>query len=245
MQNIVIAMFLFEVKMKLLDERQMRWVFMEFELKDFEDKINDITEQFMSLLEENEKDSEKAKFDGTSNASVGSEGVDSDLMETINHFGEIAYKFGSQKEENEEKTEHLDSIPAHAIRFDEVDDLNKRLEDLYQTRKFDLGPSEDEPKLSFADYGICSPEPEPQNSGNTNDKINSVNEKEDNTMANYNNKVNDEGSIFSFATVPQERALASKRTFSDVLFMDIPWDTKVDIWGGFKAFFNTDVKFTF
>ena len=222
---------------------------MEFELKDFEDKINDITEQFMSLLEENERveDSEKAKFDSTSNANVGSGEVDSDLMEKINHFGEIAYKFSANEEEhNEGKKEEFESIPAHAIRFDEVDDLNKRLEDLYHAKKFETASIEEEPKLTFADYGFCSPDPvTPHESGNTNDKINSYNEKEDNTMANYNNNVNDEGSIFSFATVPQERALASKRTFSDILFMDIPWDTKLDIWGGFKAFFNTDVKFTF
>ena len=55
----------------------------------------------------------------------------------------------------------------------------------------------------------------------------------------------DDNSIFSFATVPQERALTARRSFSDVLFMDIPWDTQINIWGGIKSLFTTQVKITF
>ena len=136
--------------------------------------------------------------------------------------------------------------PAHVIRFDEADDLNKRLEELYNTKKYDSTHITKEPQLAFADYGLGGFNTNiPATSSDTNDKICSADEKEDNDMANYGYNVDGDSSIFSFATVPQERALAPQRGFSDVLFMDIPWDTKVDIWGGIKSFINAEVKFTF
>ncbi len=199
---------------------------MDFELKNFEDKINDITEQFMSLLDSNKgvEDRITTKFD---NLTTNAGGI---------------FKFeGMEGPATSESTD-----PAHVIRFDEADDLNKRLEELYNTKKYDSAKITKEPQLAFADYGLGGFNTNiPATSSDTNDKIYSANEKEDNDMANYGYNVDGDSSIFSFATVPQERALAPQRSFSDVLFMDIPWDTKVDVWGGIKSFFNAQVKFTY
>ncbi len=199
---------------------------MDFELKNFEDKINDITEQFMSLLDSNKgvEDTIKTRFDNP----TSEDGI---------------FKF-----ESLEGTATNDSaIPSHAIRFDEADELNKRLEELYNAKKYNTAPVIKEPQLAFADYGLggFNTNVATFSSENTNDKIYSANEKEVNNMANYEYNANEDNSIFSFATVPQERALAPQRSFSDVLFMDIPWDTKIDIWGGIKSLFTTEVRFTF
>lgn len=219
---------------------------MEFELKNFEDKINDITDQFMSLLDSNKSvgDTIKTRFDNTAN--------DSDNI----------FKFDDVYEPSSNES----TIPSHAIRFDDADELNKRLEELYNEKKYTDTSIVKEPKLAFADYGLglfnnnitakneeaeglhFGAEPiniESSGSNSTNDKLYSKNDKEANQMANYEYNVNDDNSIFSFATIPQDRALAPQRTFSDVLFMDIPWDTKIDIWGSIKAFLNTDIKITF
>lgn len=197
---------------------------MDFELKNFEDKINDITEQFMSLLDSNKgiEDRITTRFD--------------------NMTGDNIFRF----EDTVGTTTTSGSIPSHAIRFDEATDLNKRLEELYNTKKYDSSREIKAPQLAFADYGLGGYTTNIATNGDgTNDKIYSANEKEGNNMANYEYNVDGDSSIFSFATVPQERALAPQRSFSDVLFMDIPWDTKVDVWGGVKSFFNAQVRFTF
>ena len=219
---------------------------MEFELKNFEDKINDITDQFMSLLDSNKSvgDTIKTRFDEPADNS------------------ENIFKFENMYDVNSNDN----AIPSHAIRFDDADELNKKLEELYNEKRYTENSIVKEPKLAFADYGlglfnknITTPNEttesvpldsnlmnvEEAGSNNTNDKLYSKNDKEANQMANYEYNVNDDNSIFSFATIPQERALAPQRTFSDVLFMDIPWDTKIDIWGSIKAFLNTDIKITF
>lgn len=199
---------------------------MDFELKNFEDKINDITEQFMSLLDSNKgiEDRITTRFDN-----MTSDGI---------------FKF----EDTVGTATTNSSIPSHAIRFDEAADLNKRLEELYNTKRYDSAQEIKAPQLAFADYGLggYNTNVTTNTTGNdTNDKIYSANEKEGNNMANYEYNAEGDNSIFSFATIPQERALAPQRSFSDVLFMDIPWDTKVDIWGGIKSFLNAEVKFTF
>ncbi len=228
---------------------------MDFELKSFEDKINDITEQFMSLLNSNNVDENSitTKLDSITNDGIT--GCDktypmTSTFDTSSNIGGISYRL----DPNETRTNGIggetiyndSNIPAHAIRFDDPDELNKRLEELYNSKKFDTIDIPIEPKLTFADYGIGGFDSNiDAYSNNTNDKIYSANEKEGISMANYGYNVNEDNSIFSFATVPQERALAPQRSFSDVLFMDIPWDTKVDIWGGIKSFINAEVKFTF
>ena len=196
---------------------------MEFELKNFEEKINDITEQFMSLLDSNNvvEDSITAKFDSIAKSPIG----------------DVSFSDGSNTTGN---------IPSHAIKFEGTDDLNKRLEELYNSRKVESVQEKATPIMTFADYGVGGFSNNIAAFGSiTNDKIYSTNEKEATNMANYEYNVDDDNSIFSFATIPQERALATKRSFSDVLFMDIPWDTKVDVWGGIKSFFNAQVKFTY
>ena len=198
---------------------------MDFELKNFEDKINDITNQFMSLLDSKEiiGDSIGEKFEAKSKAFAYS-------MEGVNVEGE-------QPKQD-----------PHAIAIDsDTRDLNKRLEDLYQARKFDTGISfgTDANKYIGTNVGVFNNIADNNNRVSyTNDKTSSNENKEGYTMANYGFNA-EENSLFSFATVPEERALVTKRSFSDVLFMDIPWDTKIDIWGGIKSFLNTDVKFTF
>ncbi len=199
---------------------------MDFELKNFEDKINDITNQFMSLLDSKDfiEDSVGDKFEKTSKAFAYS-------MEGVN--------VGDNTPQQE----------PHTIAIDEgTQDLNKRLEDLYQARKFESGiPFDtDANKYIGTNVGIFNNIADNNNRVSyTNDKTSSNENKEGYTMANYGFNADEGNSLFSFATVPEERALVTKRNFSDVLFMDIPWDTKIDIWGGFKSFLNTDVKITF
>ena len=198
---------------------------MDFELKNFEDKINDITNQFMSLLDSKEfiDDSIGEKFEKTSKAFAYS-------MEGITD--------GVNTPQQDPHTIAID---------DETQDLNKRLEDLYQTRKFESGiPFDtDAKKYIGTNVGVFNNLAENNNRVSyTNDKTSSNENKEGYTMANYGFNA-EENSLFSFATVPEERALVTKRSFSDVLFMDIPWDTKIDFMGGFKSFLNTDVKITF
>ena len=238
---------------------------MEFELKNFEDKINDITEQFMSLLESKETVGKKAvdkfenaaenfemKFDipqtsGTINEANYSNGTtfNFDINNIQNkEVGEIAFSNPAPVEQT------LDNVtnPTYAIKFDNDGyvDLNKRLEELYQEKRpFDFSPIE-HASGSFSDSNLAAFNNYSYNTSNyTNEKTNSENEKEGYNMANYGFAENDDNSIFSFATVPQERALTAKRSFTDVLFMDIPWDTKIDIWGGFKSLFTTEVRITF
>jgi hypothetical protein len=131
----------------------------------------------------------------------------------------------------------------YAIKFDSAleSDLNKRLEELYKERQLEdyTIPITDN-NITFSDSNLAA-----FSRINTNEKTNSANEKEGYNMANYGFSENNDNSIFSFATVPQEKALTAKRSFSDVLFMDIPWDTKIDIWGGIKSFLNTQIRITF
>lgn len=239
---------------------------MDFELKSFEDKINEITEKFMTLLEsdsinenmgtnkeletiatsftspevtiENGFGGKAIKFDekvagvpneGTAGATSNLSGFSFDLSGIQDpKFGGIAF-------------DDADASQEYAIKFDSAleSDLNKRLEQLYKEKKSEdyTIPQTDE-KFTFSDSNLAA-------FNYTNEKTNSANEKEGYNMANYGFSENNDNSIFSFATVPQDKALTAKRSFSDVLFMDIPWDTKIDIWGGVKSFLNTQIRITF
>ena len=198
---------------------------MDFELKNFEDKINDITNQFMSLLDSKDiiGDSVGEKFDNTSKA--------------------FAYSFDSITAggETSQQDTHANATG------DETHDLNKRLEDLYQARKFESAIPNDAETSKYigTNVGVFNSIADKNRVSYTNDKTSSLENKEGYTMANYGFNAEDGNSLFSFATIPEEKALVAKKSFSDVLFMDIPWDTKIDIMGGFKSFLNTDVKFTF
>ena len=231
---------------------------MDFELKNFEDKINDITNQFMSLLDRESTIEDKVgtKFNEAAVNFDKKFGVVSETKPTFevnSGYSNGSFKFDVDNGIQNPKVggiafENVDTTPAHAIKFDNADysDLNKRLEELYQEKKsYDYTPTE-HASIAFSDSNLAAFNSYAYNSSNyTNEKTNSENEKEGYNMANYGFTEGDDNSIFSFATVPQERALTTKRSISDVLFMDIPWDTKIDIWGGIKTFLNTQVRITF
>ena len=288
---------------------------MEFELKNFEEKINDITEQFMSLLDSNYVigDSITANFDSTStkdfnsldnnkigetcanntvpnyynNIKVGGMAF-SDSQPTANpvsfdtgvkpvggisfanavpetpnasfdSFNQVSRPIAFEKVNLEcnspvagiegLKLDETNISPVqfggNTINFDTFDqrDLDKRLEELYQTTKTTNNDVVTEHPFVFSDSNIGGYMNNHQVNFNevSNNNGYNANDKEGYTMANYDG----EDSLFSFATVPEERALTTKRNFADVLFMDIPWDTKIDVWGGFKTLFTTDVRITF
>lgn len=198
---------------------------MDFELKSFEDKINDITDQFMSLLN-----------------SIDVEDTTGNKAEPTSQGYGYSMKGVSFSEPTVQPTQH--AIP---LEEKETQDLNKRLEDLYQARRFDSGISTDASvnKYLGANVGVFNDIAENNRVSYTNDKTSSEDNKEGYTMANYGFNADEGNSLFSFATVPEERALVTKKGISDVLFMDIPWDTKIDIMGGIKSLFNVDVKITF
>lgn len=232
------------------------------ELKDFEEKINNITEQFMSLLDSNDviESSTENKFDSitesfdkqidghtyfnssgniggiTNNTSAFKLGADG-----IN-IGGMAYTSGS---------DYYGKTPAHAIKFDSVEQssLNEKLEDLYITKKESTSINYNKaPSIAFSDSKLGKI----NSLGNYDTYIDSTNDethstlynKEGYDMSGYNGE-GKENTFYSFATIPAEKSLVEKRDWKDVLFMDIPWDTKIDIWGGIKKFCTAQVKITF
>ena len=44
-------------------------------------------------------------------------------------------------------------------------------------------------------------------------------------MSNNGEELKNENTIFSYATIPEEKALVEKKNWKDILFMDIPWVT--------------------
>lgn len=230
---------------------------MDFELKNFEDKINDITTQFMSLLDQENAIENKVanKFESAAisfDKRIEEASFTKTPSEVTPGYSNGLFRFDVDNGIQNPKVggitfEKVEVAPAHAIKLDnDYSDLNRRLEELYQEkRSYDFTPME-KPSVAFSDSNLAAFNSYALNSINyTNEKTNSGNEKEGYNMANYGFTEGDDNSIFSFATVPQERALTTKRSFADVLFMDIPWDTKIDIWGGIKTFLNTEVRITF
>ena len=289
--------------------------YVDLELEEFENKINSITEQFMSLLNSDEsiessvtdKYTEAATIlnNGTGsdsisyNSTIGKEtisynsiaggntvsysnitGGDSISYSDITGNGSVTYKNitgptifnensgGSTFKLRTEdiniggiqygKEEYSQGLPKHAVKFDSVEqmELNNKLESLYETKKsITTNIYEEKPTIAFSDSNIGKINSMGINSiyeNYTNDKTNStLNNKEVYEMSNYNGEGNigegnTTGNVFySFATIPAERALVEKRSWKDTLFMDIPWDTKIDIWGGIKKFCTAQVKITF
>ena len=200
---------------------------MDFELKNFENKINDITNQFMSLLDSNDV--------------IGDTITDKVEKNSIK-FG---YSMDGISAGEQKAIQDAHAIP---LNNDDSQDLNKRLEELYQARKFDSGISyggTENKSYIGTNVGVFNNVAANNGVSYTKDKTSSEQNKEGYTMANYGFNTDEGNSLFSFATVPEERALVAKKSFTDVLFTDIPWDTKIDILGGIKSLFNVDVKFTF
>lgn len=213
------------------------------ELKEFEEKINSITEQFKSLLDSNTDIgcSVGGKFESTpknfgiknDNSVVFKLGTD-DIK-----IGGIGYKtYGTINDE----------LPKHAIKFDSVEqmDLNRRLEGLYNENHTYNTITTEKPTIAFSDANIGR-----INSFGTTEayygknETNYTNDKEGYEMASYNGGEGKDNVFYSFATIPEERALVEKKDWKEVLFMDIPWDTKIDIWGGIKKLCTAQVKITF
>jgi hypothetical protein len=248
---------------------------MRYELKNFEDKINDITNQFMSLLDSNYVigDSITTSFDSTSSNELNSldnnyTGVTpTNIPDTGVKVGGMAFADTTPVEnaaisfENTAKMAEpvsfdngvkpvggisfanvgtpIESVPvdlslgfetaqagAEAPKFDfstfDQQELDRRLEALYQTSKVKNDDVYTERPFVFSDSNIGGYEGNHQIKHDELPDVKGIGyeakDKEGYNMANYNG----EDSLFSFATVPEERALTTKRNFADMLFMDIP-----------------------
>ncbi len=228
---------------------------MEFKLKNFEEKINDITDQFLSLLDSNYviDDSITTRFENASSNEVNSGNVPAGVNPVLNldsngvvangdvQVGGMAFESPKPADFGTTGPDGIDVPFEQFCAFDESD-LDKKLEELYQSTKTLYEDVSENNTFVFSNANIGSFE---DNQFTKNDSVtekgDTANDKEGYNMANYDG----DNSLFSFATVPEDRALTTKRSFSDVLFMDIPWDTKIDIWGGIKTLFTTDIRITF
>ena len=230
------------------------------ELEEFENKINNITEQFMSLLDSNDviEASVTNKFDSISKPYEEKYSGGATIFEgqQITNFGNsTAYKLGTDDIKvggiwyQKDECIPMKDLPGHAVKFDSVEqmELNKELEKLYDTKHGDSKSVFDEkPTIAFSDSNISGMnrfgyECKESTKIQTNSTLNN---KEVYDMSNYCDGEKKENVFYSFATIPTERALVEKRDWKDMLFMDIPWDTKIDIWGGIKKFCSIQVKFT-
>ena len=244
--------------------------YVDLELKEFEDKINSITEQFMSLLnsEEPVESSVGNKYNNTATIyknettnessynnitgptifNENSNGITFKLSTDDINIGGIPY--GKQTFDS--------GLPKHAVKFDSVEqmELNNKLESLYDTKKTTATSLYDEkPTIAFSDSNIGRINSLGNNNiydNYTKDETNStLNNKEVYEMSNYygegcTGESTTTGNVFhDYATIPAEKALVEKKSWLDTLFMDIPWDTKIDIWGGIKKFCKAQVKITF
>lgn len=229
------------------------------ELEDFETKINNITEQFMSLLDSNDviESSVTNKFESIPKAydEKCKEGPAIFNAPTINYGNTPAFKLGTEgihfggiSYSNE--TINQDELPKHAVRFDSVEqmELNKELEKLYQDKRKDTNEGfQTKPNIAFSDSNLSGIN---RFGGSINDEYtkfqtsSTLNDKEVYDMSNYAGEEKKENVFYSFATIPAEKSLVEKKDWKDMLFMDIPWDTKVDVWGGIKKFCTIQVKFT-
>ena len=249
------------------------------ELKEFEEKINSITEQFMSLLDSdadidipaqenfggidnkqnyggptifndvptdfggvahngiNTNYDTVSSFKGGANGSIFRVGADTINFEGIGYGQGVAQQSG---------------IPKHAIKFDTAEEfeINKKLEDLYVNKKANMEDiANTKPSIAFSDSNIGRINSSGINEVYANydnyEADSTLKNKEVNEMAGYNFEGAKDYVINTFATIPADKALVEKKSWKDTLFMDIPWDTKIDIWGGIKKFCTTQVKITF
>lgn len=233
----------------------------DLELKEFEEKINNITEQFMSLLDSNDVIESSITNTFETNPSIFNDST-TDAPNIFNNqsanymTGGSNYKLGTDTIKfggigyGQENTYGNDEVPKHAVKFDSVEqmDLNNQLEKLYNEKRSATHIIGDKPSIAFSDsnlnninslgrdlyYNDCT-------------KVqtdSTLNNKEVYDMSNYCEEPKNENVFYNFATIPEDRALVEKRDWKDILFMDIPWDTKIDIWGGIKKFCSIQVKFT-
>lgn len=221
-------------------------------MKEFEDKINRITEQFMSLLDSKETADASIYKNVEKDTNVISDNAQSDFGHSVSFGGASAFclkpdeiKIGGIPYENKENVTPI-HYQAYAVKFDtaEQHDLNKELEKLYDTKhNVNKDVFAKKPTIAFSDSNIAGINRIGSTVQNEYNRIqtDSTLKKEVIDMSNNN----EENVFYSFATIPQERALVEKKNWKDVLFMDIPWETKIDIWGGIKSLWNTKVEITF
>lgn len=202
----------------------------EVEPNDFEKNINQITEQFMSLLDSNDviENTPNQTFESIQQQPASS---------TWNR--PALFKF---EPDIRSKDSFQASTPAYAIQFASSDQkiLNETLESLYQQKK--QATVVGNPNIAFSDANLRAMRERriaQEKESMTTDS--SYENKEVLNMANGNK----ENAFYRFATIPKEQALVPQRTWKETLTMDIPWDTKIDLWGNFKEFCRTQVKFTF
>lgn len=228
----------------------------DLELKEFENKINHITEQFMSLLDSNDviEASVNHKIEHESN--ILGETYQNSAEPTISFGDSSAFclkpdeiKFGGISYNNH-TDEVTQNFPMHAVKFDSVEqlELNQELEKLYQEKHIgSKNAFTEKPTIAFSDSNIVGINRMGSAIQEEYAKIqtDSTLKKEVYDMSNYGEQGKKENVFYSFATIPPEKSLVEKKSWKDVLFMDIPWDTKIDIWGSFKSLCNVNVKFTF
>lgn len=244
------------------------------ELKEFEDKINSITEQFMSLLDSNDviESSVGNKFESApkifesqvngpkvyhTDSSSSNMTNSYENVSTFGHsiddvtFGEATNNVNLGGIAYGKTTSNYGNIPMHAVKFDSVEqtELNKKLESLYETKRTIKNIFDEKPTIAFSDSNIGKVNSigiDTFKQSYTKDKENStLNNKEVCKMENYNGEENKENTFYSFASIPTDKSLVEKKNWKEVLFMDIPWDTKIDVWGGIKKFCTAQVKITF
>ena len=217
------------------------------ELKEFEEKINNITEQFMSLIDSNDiiESSVGNKYDTTTKY-----GTDS------TNIGGIAYASGSESygTTTSHGTSSYGTIPSHAVKFDSAEhiELSQKLEGLYESKKVDASTIIEKPSIAFSDSNLGGGHSHGSYGGYgthgayiINETDSTIKNKEVYKMANYCEGEKTGNVLYDFATVPADHALVERKSWKEVLFSDIPWDTKIDIWGGIKKFCTAQVRITF
>lgn len=233
----------------------------DFELKEFEKKINNITEQFMSLLDSNDviESSITNKFEnGPAIFNEQSCGTtpeiksqpEIDAFQSTFRLGEDTVRFGGFGYAQESGLGDSE-VPKHAVKFDSVEqmELNKQLEKLYEEKRSAANYSlKDKPSMVFSNSNLyhadCLGGYAAEKQTAEIQENSTFNNKEVYDMSNYCGEPKEGNVFYSFATIPAEKALVEKRTWKDMLLMDIPWDTQIDVWGGIKKFCGIQINFT-
>lgn len=229
---------------------------MDLELKEFEEKINSITEKFISLIDSDDTKTypTENKFEGIVNTCETGTVAGPTVYNT--NYGTNGFELGTDGIEiggiaYANSTYSNDAIPNHAVKFDSVEqmNINQKLESLYIDKKCEPKIAFEKPSVAFSDANLRRANSTGyyniQNNYDKNEANSTIKNKEVYTMANYSGEEKTGNVFFDYATIPAEQALVEKKDWKEVLFADIPWDTKIDIWGGIKKFCTTKVKFTF
>lgn len=221
---------------------------MDLELKEFEEKINNITEQFMSLIDSNDiiESSAINKYDAATKY-----GTDSTQIGGIAYASTSGSHITGTDHGGYYGTDSYGTIPSHAVKFDSAEhiELNQKLESLYENKKVDASTIIEKPSIAFSDSNLSGGHSYggygTQGAYVLNETDSTIKNKEVYKMANYCEGEKTGNVLYDFATIPADHALVEKKSWKEVLFSDIPWDTKIDIWGGIKKLCTAQVRITF